>query len=135
MKRYLLDTGILGYFINKRLGVDERVRSERKKGARIGTCMPVVGESYSGIELSDSRKRNLKALEASLTKLVFWPFNLAAAKEFGNLFAELQRRGRPMQQIDIQIAAIALNLGSCTVVTTDSDLSAIPGLKVENWAV
>lgn len=38
-----------------------------------------------------------------------------------------------MQQIDIQIAAIALTLGNCTVVTTDSDLSAVPGLPVENW--
>jgi tRNA(fMet)-specific endonuclease VapC len=39
-----------------------------------------------------------------------------------------------MQIPDIQMAAIALALGSCTVVTTDSDLSAVPGLAVENWA-
>jgi tRNA(fMet)-specific endonuclease VapC len=38
-----------------------------------------------------------------------------------------------MQQIDIQIAAIALSLGNCTVISTDSDLLAIPGLSVENW--
>jgi tRNA(fMet)-specific endonuclease VapC len=40
-----------------------------------------------------------------------------------------------MQQIDIQIAAIARCLGDCTVVSTDSDLSAVPGLTVENWRV
>jgi tRNA(fMet)-specific endonuclease VapC len=33
----------------------------------------------------------------------------------------------------VQIAAIALTLGNCTVVSTDSDLSAVPGLTVENW--
>ena len=38
-----------------------------------------------------------------------------------------------MQQIDIQIAAIALTLGRCTVVTKDTDFSAIPGLDVEDW--
>jgi len=38
-----------------------------------------------------------------------------------------------MQVIDMMIAAIALSLGNCTVVTTDSDLSAVPGLSVENW--
>lgn len=32
------------------------------------------------------------------------------------------------------IAAIALTLGSCTVVSADSDLAAVPGLPVENWA-
>ena len=39
-----------------------------------------------------------------------------------------------MQIVDIQLAAIALTLGDCTVVTTDSDLSAVPGLHTENWA-
>jgi tRNA(fMet)-specific endonuclease VapC len=38
-----------------------------------------------------------------------------------------------MQQIDIQIAAIALALGNRIVVSTDSDLSAVPGLRTENW--
>ncbi|HSQ55569.1 MAG TPA: hypothetical protein VLM40_07470 [Gemmata sp.] len=39
-----------------------------------------------------------------------------------------------MQQIDIQIAAIALIVGNCIVVTTDAALAAIPGLRTENWA-
>ncbi len=39
-----------------------------------------------------------------------------------------------MQQVDLQIAAIALCLGNCTVVSKDSDLAAVPGLSVENWA-
>jgi tRNA(fMet)-specific endonuclease VapC len=42
--------------------------------------------------------------------------------------------GRPMGQNDIMIAAIALSLGNTTVVTMDTDLAAIPGLTVENWA-
>lgn len=33
----------------------------------------------------------------------------------------------------MQIAAIALALGNCTVVTNDKDLLSVPGLKVENW--
>jgi predicted nucleic acid-binding protein len=33
------------------------------------------------------------------------------------------------------IAAIALTLPDCSVVTSDTDFSAIEGLKVENWAV
>jgi tRNA(fMet)-specific endonuclease VapC len=34
----------------------------------------------------------------------------------------------------MMIAAIALTLGNCTVVSNDSDLLAVPGLTVENWA-
>jgi len=39
-----------------------------------------------------------------------------------------------MQQIDIQIAAIALTLGNCAVVTKDSDFQAIPALDVVDWS-
>ena len=39
-----------------------------------------------------------------------------------------------MQVMDMLVAATALTLTNCIVVTTDSDLSAVPGLKVENWA-
>jgi tRNA(fMet)-specific endonuclease VapC len=66
--------------------------------------------------------------------LRIWPFTTDAAEEFGRLAAELQRVGQPMQQIDIQIAAIVLTLGNTTVVSADTDLAAVPGLTVENWA-
>jgi predicted nucleic acid-binding protein len=39
-----------------------------------------------------------------------------------------------MQQVDMMIAAIAFALGNFTVVSADSDLLAVPGLTVENWA-
>jgi hypothetical protein len=34
----------------------------------------------------------------------------------------------------MQIGAIARTLPNCIVVSKDGDLSAIPGLTVENWA-
>jgi tRNA(fMet)-specific endonuclease VapC len=39
-----------------------------------------------------------------------------------------------MSVVDMQLAAIAFALGNCTVVSKDGDLSAVPGLQVENWA-
>jgi hypothetical protein len=33
------------------------------------------------------------------------------------------------------IAAIALRLSKTTVVSADNDLTAVPGLTVENWSV
>jgi len=63
-----------------------------------------------------------------------WPFDHIAAVEYGRLSAELRRRGRNMQQIDIQIAAIARCLADCTVISKDTDLGDVPGLLLENWA-
>lgn len=134
MKRYLLDTGIAQDFINHRNGVFDRADLERHRGYRIGICVPVLGELWSGVEGSVSRQRNLQLLRVGLARMVVWPYTSAAAEEFGRLFVELRRMGRPMQQIDVQIAAIALSMGNTIVVSRDSDLAAVPGLTVENWA-
>jgi tRNA(fMet)-specific endonuclease VapC len=133
MRRYLLDTGIAQDFVYDRDGIRERVDTSRKNGNRIGICTPVLGELWSGVEGSVSRIRNVQRLQHALSRLIVWPYTNEAAEEFGRVFAELRRIGRPMQQIDIMIAAIAFSLGQCTVVTTDTDLSAVPGLAIENW--
>jgi tRNA(fMet)-specific endonuclease VapC len=39
-----------------------------------------------------------------------------------------------MQQIDIQIAAVACTLPNCTLVTKDSDFQAVPGLRITDWS-
>jgi tRNA(fMet)-specific endonuclease VapC len=134
MRRYLLDTGIMGDFINRRRGVDVRASQARRRGDRIGTCLPVLGELFFGVELSQTRDRNMRRLLAALSGLPCWPFDRPAAEEYGRLAAELTRIGRPMGRIDIQIAAIALSLGNTTAVSADGDLAAVPGLQVENWA-
>ena len=133
MRRFLLDTGVAQDFVNHRSGVLERVDAERGQGNRIGICVPVLGELWSGIEGSISRDRNEQRLRLALSRLVVWPYTNEAAEEFGRLFAELRRIGRPMQQIDIQIGAIARSLGNCMVISSDSDFLALPGVAVENW--
>lgn len=134
MRRYLFDTGIAGDYINRRHGVFGRARQEVARGSSIGICTPVLGELYYGVEFSSSRDRNMQRLKTALPTWTVWPFNEAAAAVFGRICADLRRIGRGMQQIDIQVAAVALSLGNCTVVTTDADLTAISGLPVENWS-
>jgi tRNA(fMet)-specific endonuclease VapC len=134
MSRYVLDTNALSDFINRRRGVDARVDQARHAGHVIGTCVPVIGELFYGLELSATRDVNVKRAKVGIRQIKVWPFIPEAGEEFGRFFAHLQRHGRVMQIVDIQLAAIALTLGNCTVVTSDSDLSAVPGLAVENWA-
>ncbi len=83
--------------------------------------------------MSSSRNANILRLYRGLRLIRCWPFDRSASEVYGRTSAELRRRGRQMQVIDVMLAATALSLGNCTVVTTDSDLSDIPCLKVENW--
>jgi tRNA(fMet)-specific endonuclease VapC len=129
-----LDSGPASDFINRRQGVYERAKQVVADGHRVGICTPVLGELWAGVCGSTSRRRNEQRLIRRLGELVVWPYDLAAAREFGRLFAELRRLGRPMQQIDIQIAAVAITLGNCTVVTKDTDFAAIPRLDIDDWS-
>jgi tRNA(fMet)-specific endonuclease VapC len=131
--RFLLDTGPTFDCMFRRRGVDDRVRAARGRGAKIGIALPVLGEVIAGVEGSASREATWEVVRREMNKFVLWPFNKAAALEFGRIFANLKRRGRIIQQIDMQIAAIARTLGNCTVVSADSDLSAVDGLNVEDW--
>ncbi len=130
----MLDTCAMGDLINRRKGVHERARVARLGGAKLGTCIPVLGELFFGIELSQTREENRDRLMRAIVGLSFWPYTREAAEEYGRLAAHLRRVGRTMQQVDMQVAAIALTLSQCTVVSEDTDLLAVPGLSVENWA-
>ena len=64
----------------------------------------------------------------------FWQYTEEAAAQFGHIFAELNRAGRVIQQIDVQIGTIARTLPYCTDVSKNAGLLAISGLAVENRA-
>jgi tRNA(fMet)-specific endonuclease VapC len=62
------------------------------------------------------------------------PLSAVIVRRFGQLKAELERRGVIKQDIDLYIAATAIDAGA-TLVTNDRALldGTIPGLSVENW--
>ena len=134
IRRYLLDTGIAQDFQDDRRGVRAQAKAARTLGHRVGICIPVLGELWSGVEGSASRDLNLRRLRHAVSQLSIWPYTVEAAAEYGRIFMELRRAGRPMQQIDMQIGAIARTLPNCVIVSKDSDVSAIMGVAVENWA-
>jgi tRNA(fMet)-specific endonuclease VapC len=133
MRRYLLDTNMMGDFIDQRRGIDPRVDEVRRRGDRIVTCLPVVAELFAGVEGSETRERNRQRLIRALGRVPAWPFDRAAAEEFGRIDAALRRLGRLIGKVDIQIAAIAISMGDTTVVSADRDFDVVPGLAVENW--
>jgi tRNA(fMet)-specific endonuclease VapC len=106
-----------------------------RQGGRIGIGAPVHGELLAGLYNSASRKINEARLQRLLPRLKLWPYDELAAKEYGKVAGDLRSRGIAIQQIDMQIAAIAFALGNVVVVSKDKDFNDITGLAVENWAV
>ena len=124
----LLDTNICIHVINaKPPAVLERFRQYRM--GEIGLCSVVAAELAYGVAKSGSA-RNRQALEMFLAPLIILPFDDAAVWAYGNLRAELERKGTPIGALDTMIAAHALSQQS-TLVTNNTANS--PGFLAWLW--
>lgn len=61
------------------------------------------------------------------------PFDAAAARRYGALHASLARKGSPMSETALRIAATALVRDFTLVSGTPQYFKRISGLSVENW--
>ncbi len=127
----LLDTNICIYVINaKPPMVLQRFREYRM--GEIGICSVVAAELAYGVAKSGST-RNRQALEMFLAPLMNLPFDEDAIWAYGELRAELERKGTPIGSLDTMIAAHALSL-RCTLVTNNTrEFAKVAGLTLDNW--
>lgn len=129
----LLDTNICIYLINARpSAVLERFQQYRL--GDIGLCSVVAAELAFGVARSAST-RNREALEMFLAPLTILPFDAAAVWVYGDLRAELQRRGTPIGSLDTLIAAHALSQKALLVTNNTREFAKVPGLQLDNWAL
>jgi len=127
----LLDTNICIHVINARPpAVLQRFRQHRM--GEIGVCSVVAAELAYGVAKSGSA-RNRQALEMFLAPLVVLPFDEAALWVYGDLRAELERKGTPIGSQDTMIAAHALSQQSTLVTNNTREFARVPELALENW--
>ena len=127
----LLDTNICIHIINARpAAVLERFRLYRM--GEIGVSSVVAAELTYGVVKSGS-SRNRQALEMFLAPLIILPFDEAVIWAYGELRAELERRGTPIGSLDTMIAAHAIRQQAPLVTNNTRQFARVPGLRLENW--
>jgi tRNA(fMet)-specific endonuclease VapC len=129
--KYLLDTDTCIYLLNGRPNsVTQTFR--RHRVASIALSSITTSELRWGVAKSGS-PRNRTALEAFLASFQIAPYDDDAARAYGDLRAELDRRGTPIGAMDLLIAAQALALDVILVTNNEREFKRVPGLRVENW--
>ena len=127
----LLDTNICIHIINaKPPAVLQRFKGYRM--GEIGLCSVVAAELAFGVAKSGSA-RNRQALEMFLAPLLILPFDDPAFWAYGDLRADLERRGTPIGSLDTMIAAHALSQQATLITNNTREFAQVPGLHVENW--
>ena len=61
------------------------------------------------------------------------PFDDEASDIFGNIRAQLEKKGEPIGPFDLQIASIALLNNLILVTHNTKEFSRIKKLKIEDW--
>ena len=130
--RVMLDTDTCIYII-KRSPFHVR---ERFKGLHPGD-VTISAISYcelqSGVACSSRPTLNQAALTRFLAPLDILDFPAAASAVFGSIRAHLRRKGTPIGNDDLLIAAHALHEGITLITNNEREFRRVPDLRVENW--
>jgi tRNA(fMet)-specific endonuclease VapC len=127
----LLDTNICIYIINIK-PPEVLARFHQYRLGDIGVSSVVAAELALGVAKSGSA-RNRQALEMFLAPLEIAPFDAAAVWAYGDVRADLERRGEPIGSLDTLIAAHALSINAVLVTNNTREFSKVQGLQLENW--
>ena len=87
-----------------------------------------VAESKRGSSSLADRVRGL--LAHAITIL---PFDDAAAERYGSLCASLEPEGKPLDEPDLRIAAIALSRSLILITGNVRHFERVDGLEIQNW--
>jgi tRNA(fMet)-specific endonuclease VapC len=128
---YLLDTNTVSYLLRNPFQI---LLSRFETAGAAATAISSITEAkvFFGIARKPGAARLKTAAENFFDVVPVLPWDSAAARTYGLLRAEHERKGHPLSTEDLMIAAHALALG-LTLVTHDAAFSFVDGLKTEDW--
>ena len=130
--KYMLDTNIVAYAINKRPeSVLQKLTSQKPEDLCISAI--TLAELEYGVCNSSRPAQNQLALMAFLSQLQVMPFGSEAARDYGDIRHDLAKRGQLIGGNDLLIAAHARSLGLTLVTNNGREFDRVVGLEVENW--
>lgn len=110
----LLDTSVIIHFFKN---IDPIVRSI-KSFEEIYVSSIVVGELYYGAYASSNPPKHLRQIESFLNDCIILQTDIGTSVIYGQLKSDLKKKGTPVPENDIWIAAIAIE-NKIPLLTTD----------------
>jgi tRNA(fMet)-specific endonuclease VapC len=126
--KYLLDTNIVIPLFAKDPQVTERVRTSQK----IFIPIIVIGELYYGARKSSRCQENIAKIDEFVRDNMILNCDVGTARQYSEIKEQLRKKGRPIPENDLWIAAIALQ-HQLSLVTRDPHFQQIQELNVEIW--
>jgi tRNA(fMet)-specific endonuclease VapC len=125
----LFDTDHCIAILRGQLDLREHVSPDEE----LATTAISVAELTYGANHSGHPDENLARVEVLLSALIILPFDEPAGWRFGRLKAGLESRGEPLDNLDLQIASIALESNATLLTNNTKHFKRIVGLHLMNW--
>lgn len=134
MKPALIDTDILSIFLKGNTRVKEKIKNYLRAYNHINFSIITYYEIISGLKHKDANKQMNSFLEfASLNNIL--PLTIQSSENSAVIYADLRKKGTPVDDIDLLIAGIAIENNMIVVTNNTSHFERIEGLDVENWSL
>lgn len=132
MLKYMLDTNIVIYVIKRR---PPELRDIFNKNSGLMCISSItLAELLHGAEKSDNPARNLIKVEDFVSRLEVVEYGSAAAAHYGEIRADLERKGIPTGVNDLHIAGHARSLSLTLISNNMREFERVEGLRLANWA-
>ncbi len=126
----LIDTNIVIAAFKEEASVLEKLREILSEQLFVPAI--VLGELHYGARGSARTGENLERLEAFARGSNVLPCDETTARLYGSVRDALRRRGRPIPENDIWIAAVALQ-HDLVLASRDSHFEHVEGLQLDRW--
>ena len=126
--KYLLDTCTCIALIKKKINVVEHIRQVGIDECKISDI--TLAELYFGAFKSEKEEHFEDVVVISN---LFEQYPVGALKKYGEIRWMLEKAGTPIGDMDMFIAATAIEENLTLVTGNIKHFSRIPGIKIENW--
>lgn len=131
MFKYMLDTNIVIYVMNNRPAAVLDTFNQH-----VGTmCISSItlAELIYGAEKSGKPQHSLNAVQDFTSRLDVLDYGEKAAAHYGEIRADLVKKGTPIGVNDLHVAGHARSEGLTLVSNNTKEFERVEGLRLENW--
>ena len=131
MLKFMLDTNIAIYVIKRR--PLDLLEIFNRNAEHMGISAITLAELIHGVEKSSYPEKNLKVVEDFVSHLEVLPYDEDAASHYGNIRADLEKKGTTIGVNDLHIAGQARSRGLILVSNNTKEFERVEGLRLVDW--
>ncbi len=133
MKAALVDTNILSLFFRGHPQVVAEFAAYLQEYDAINFSIITYYEIVSGLKHRDAHNQLTLFLEFAAQNTIL-PLTQEAADVAAEVYADLRKKGQPIDDVDLLIAGTAIVNGLTLITDNRKHFDRIAQLEVENWA-